>query len=258
MSFPKKVHQTWRTAVLPSPIQKCVESVRRLNPQWEHCFYTDDDWNAVIASQSMIDAQSFSVIPSGIQKADLFRCIALHEFGGLYSDVDMLAFRPIDSLLEACIECGIVDESTELILTTDHPVHSQYLFGGQEILMNHFMIAKPGARALRLFIERLADHARNGWNIGHNPLATTGPIAFTRLVEQHGGLAELKIAVVPYFWLHPLPDMSWRSPVWEGFDKLIRDRSWKSRFCPYFAHLWWHSNWGRNNMMEIYGDLLFD
>lgn len=257
MDFPRIIHQTWKTQELPTPIKTCVDSVQRINPEWDHHFYTDSDWKNFIESQSMIDWESFSLIPTGIQKADLFRCIALYQQGGVYSDVDMLALRPIDSMIHACIECGIVDESTELILTTDHPAHSQYLFGGREILMNHFMIAKPGARALRLLIEQIANHARNGWHIGNEPLKTTGPIALTQLVEEHGGLSELNISVVPYFWLHPLPDMSWRSPVWESFDKIIRDQSWKSRFCPYFAHLWWHSNWSRSNMMEIYGDLLF-
>ncbi|MBK1884455.1 hypothetical protein JIN85_18710 [Luteolibacter pohnpeiensis] len=63
--------------------------------------------------------------PSGIQRSDIFLCAALYEMGGCYADVDMLAVRPLNSLIQASYEMGFANDDTEMILTTDHPIHSR-------------------------------------------------------------------------------------------------------------------------------------
>jgi hypothetical protein len=241
---------------MPPFIARCVDSIRGVNPDWEHRFYTDEDWKEIVDNNGLIDWQTFNRFPTGIQRADVFRCVTLYEYGGVYADVDMFAFRPLDSMLAACIEAGVASDDTEVIVTTDHPVHSRQLFGGGEVIMNNFIAAKPGARFLRMFIEHFARLAGAEDFQRSDPLWTTGPLAMSKLIEEAGGPEVLKIAVVPYFWVNPLPDMSLSFDERAGFDEIISDGSWVARFCPYLAHYWWHSNWARENMLDRYGEKL--
>ena len=256
MNIPKIVHQTWKTQKMPDPISKCVASLRQLNPHWEHRFYTDDDWESLITECSLVDRESFLRFPTGIQRADIFRAVALYEKGGVYADVDLVAIRPLDSMISAAVESGLIAEDTEMILATDHPVHSRVIYGGGEVLMNNFMISVPRARFLELYLHRMMSSVAGGALSSREPVSTTGPVAITQLIDEYGGVEELKIAVVPFFWTNPLPDMALQFPEWGAFDEILTDGSWRARFCPYLVHCWWHSYWGEHNMLNFYDSLL--
>lgn len=255
---PRIIHQTWRTRELPPVIDRCVESVRYLHPTWDYRFYSDDDWHELLSGNPFFDAREFWQIPTGVQKSDVARMLALYRYGGAYLDVDILALRPLDSLIASAMESGLVGEVTEVLLTTDHPVHSQLLFSGSELLMNHFMVALPGSKLIGLYLSKVMSRIRDG-NGNHDPVPTTGPIALTKIVEDHDEVDDLRFTVFPYFWTHPLPDMTHDFPGRESFHKIICDRTWKSRFCPYFVHCWWHNYHSPRNMMADYGShILFN
>jgi Glycosyltransferase sugar-binding region containing DXD motif len=257
VDFPKILHQTWKTHEMPEPIARCVESMQQLNPGWEHRFTTDADWPAAMAGHHIIDWETLQRFPTGILKADTFRAIALYENGGVYADADLLALRPLDSLLHAAVESGLVAADTEMLLTTDHPVHSHTLYSNAEILMNHFMVAKPKARFLKIYLEYLHSRVKDGFHGDTEPVSATGPSAMTRLIVDHGGVEELKIAVIPYFWIHPLPDMNLKFGGKETFDQILMDGSWKERYCPYLVHGWWHGYLSENNTFRMYGKQIF-
>lgn len=241
MELPKIIHQTARSADFAPLIGSCVDSLRKMNPEWEYRFYTDDDWKEVITSRSILTWDHLMRYPAGIQKSDIFRCAALYEHGGLYADVDVLGVRKIDSLIDSARELGIVSEDTELVITTDHPIHSRHFFGSREILMNNFMLAKPGAKFLKIYLEEMARAVAATSCDTSEPLDTTGPLAMTRIIREHGGPQALNIAVVPYFWINPLPDMTLDTPERPIYRRMIADGSWKTAICPYFVHCWWHS-----------------
>lgn len=241
MDVPKIIHQTARSPDFSPLIRSCVDSLRTINADWEHRFYTDEDWREVITSRSLFTWDHLMRYQTGIQKSDIFRCAALHKHGGLYADVDVLSVRKIDSMMNSACELGIIGEDTELILTTDHPIHSRLLSGSKEILMNNFMIAKPGARFLSIYLEEMARTVTASPCNSKDPLPTTGPLAVTRIIHQHGGPEALKIAVVPYFWINPLPDMTLDTPERPIYRRMIADGSWKTTIAPYFVHCWEHS-----------------
>ena len=257
MNIPKVLHQTWKTREMPRQIVKCIESMRRMNPGWDHAFYTDEDWKTALESNAFFNWEELNQFPTGIQRADIFRCLMLHEQGGIYSDVDTLALRPLDSLIGAAVESGLIAEDTEMILTTDHPVHSQFFYGGAEVIMNNFMVSRPGARFLEIFLGELKESIESGSFDNLDPVATTGPIAMTEAIERHGGIEELKIAVVPYFWINPLPDMARDFPGKEAYDEIFEDGSWRARFCPYVVHCWWHSWWDQQSMANFFDEQFF-
>lgn len=241
MEIPRIIHQTARSADFPPLIQTCVDSLRSINHDWDYRFYTDEDWKDVITSGSPFAWEHLMRYPAGIQKSDIFRCAALYEHGGLYADVDVLGVRKIDSLINSACELGIIGEDTELVITTDHPIHSRHFFGSKEILMNNFMLAKPGGRFLEIFLEEMARQVAASPCDTTEPLDTTGPLAMSRIIREHGGPTALKIAVVPYFWINPIPDMTLDIPERPVYRRMIADGSWKTAIAPYFVHCWWHS-----------------
>lgn len=241
MDIPAIIHQTARSSDFPPLIQKCVDSLRKGNPDWDHFFYDDEKWKDVITPDSVFPWDSLSKYPTGIQRSDIFRCAALYEHGGCYADVDVLGIRPMDSLISSAIELGLVDEETEIILTIDHPIHSRIFFQREKVYMNNFMLAKPGAVLLKIYLEEMEEAVAAGPCLNSAPVYTTGPVEMTRLIHQHGGTEALKIGVLPYFWINPIPDMSIDFPEKPLYAQMIENGSWRTEIAPYFIHCWWHS-----------------
>lgn len=254
--FPKIIHQTARSNDFPPLIEKCVESLKHTNSGWESRFYDDNDWRKIVTRDSIFTWDDLLKYPTGIQRSDIFRCAALYECGGCYADVDMLGVRSLDGFLSAAGDLGIANSETEVILTIDHPIHSRKYFGREKIYMNNFMLAKPGARFLEIFLREMKDAVRDEPCSDHAPVYTTGPVAMTGLIHKHGGLEALKIAVVPYFWVNPIPDMMNDFPERSLYARMIEDGSWRSELAPYFIHCWWHSY--INVETESYYETLFD
>lgn len=253
---PKIIHQTWRDRNLPPFIDQCVKTVRDRHPAWEYRFYTDGDWNELLEGNPFIAPDEFWGIPTGIQRSDVARMLALYRDGGAYLDVDLVAVRSLDSLIESSIDAGLVGQGTEVLLTTDHPVHSQILFSGSELLMNHFIIARPRARLIGVYLSKIIDRILS--KMENDPVVATGPMALTEMVDENGGELNLCTSIFPYFWTHPFPDMVHEFVGKEAYHEIIFDGSWRSRFCPYFIHLWWHNYYSKHNMMEHYGSRIFE
>lgn len=256
MAIPKIIHQTARSRDFPSLIENCFCSLNNTSSNWTNQFYLDEDWAQVVTAESLLRWGDFKRYPSGIQRSDIFRCAALYEQGGCYADVDMLGVRSLDSLINSAFEIGLVNEETEMILTIDHPIHSRKYYGREKIYMNNFMLAAPGARFLEIYLKAMKQAVAYGPLSTGAPVHTTGPVAMTRLIHEHGGPEALKIAVVPYFWINPIPDMSIDFPEKPIYQQMIDDGSWRSEFAPYLIHCWWHSWCGVET--ESYYQGLFD
>lgn len=71
------------------------------NPEWEYLFFSNDDARDLIRTKriDLLDVYDRLMIP--VQKADLFRYIAVHSLGGLWTDVDTVCYAPLDSYLDA-------------------------------------------------------------------------------------------------------------------------------------------------------------
>lgn len=257
--FPREIHQTWKTSrpAMEPHLRHCVDSMESVNSGWEHRYYDDDDMTEAMKDMSLIATENFNSLTKGVEKADVFRCAILHQRGGVYCDVDIEAIRPLDELLEKARDEGIMDDDTEILLTYDHPLHRDMLYGGREILMNHFMIARPGARILGLYLFEMNRRIQGGELSGNDPVHTTGPAFLTHLVEQFGGTDELNIGIIPSSWINPLPDVSWDTPEMQPYRQMIEDECWRSNLEPFMAHYWWHNYCGRRCIFDLYGDRIF-
>lgn len=256
--FPRIVHQTWKEARIPEAVARCVESVREANREWDCRLHVDSRAAALVAATGLLDRAEFFAIPSAIERADVLRCAALYLFGGAYCDLDVECIQGFDAVIQRAEAEGLADAGHELLLTTDHPLHCKHLYDGVTMYMNHILIAVPKARFLETYLLWIRERVRSGWWGGSDPVSTTGPGLFTRLIREAGGPAALGVAVLPSDWFHPFPDMARNFPETGHYEEMILNATWRSRTKPMAVHYWWHSYCNSNCTFERFGDRLFE
>ncbi len=253
--IPRIIHQTWKSADLPEQVSFCVQSVIRANPGWDHRFYTDEELAEVVAATKEITQDDFMSIPSGIERADAFKAAVLFLEGGVYCDVDIEAFQPFESIVQKIVGSYALVSDTELWLSPDHPIHCARLFG-YPALKNHFMIAKPGASFLGMYLRELSEKSRTS-QLGGDPVHSTGAAFLTGLVHKYGGAEALNVGVLPSEWINPLPDLTLDFPEILPYRNLVKSGQWLVRLKPHAAHYWWHSYCQRGDMLNEFREQLF-
>lgn len=256
--FPRIIHQCWKDGRIPDAVARCVESVRRLNPAWEWKLHVDADGADLAAATGLLEREEFRSIPSGIERADVLRCAALYLHGGVYCDLDVESIRGFDEIVRRAEREGLLSPETELLVTTDHPVHCERLYGGEIMYMNHIMIARPRARFMAIVLKMVRERVRCGWPGGLDPVGSTGPGLFTSLVADAGTPESVGISVMPSHWFHPFPDMSRDFPERQHYEELILGARWRSLLEPMAVHYWWHSYCNAGCTFDYYGDLLHE
>ncbi len=99
MTVPKVIHQTWKSEVLPPAQAEWQHTVRAEHPDHEHVLWTDAHNRALIADDYPWFLPTYDSYAHDIERVDAVRYFILHSRGGLYLDLDMEVFRPLDTLL---------------------------------------------------------------------------------------------------------------------------------------------------------------
>ena len=104
--IPKIVHYCWFGGKKPEYVKNCIESWRRLLPDWQFI-----EWN-----ESNTDIQCCAFVKEAYEKgiyafvADYFRVDALLRYGGVYLDSDVELLKPLDNLLDCEMFLGYESE----------------------------------------------------------------------------------------------------------------------------------------------------
>jgi len=98
--LPKIIHQTWKTDTVPEHWASSKERWQTLHPTWLYVFWTDQDIDAYVRLAKPTMYSTFRNLQWPIQRVDLFRYFVLHDFGGIYVDLDIRPVTSIDSYLE--------------------------------------------------------------------------------------------------------------------------------------------------------------
>lgn len=98
--IPKIIWQTYKDDLETTSIQlqKCVNSWKVNNKDYEHRYYNDNDAAELILKdfgQEWYDL--FMNVPLGVIRADIFRYLVIYKYGGIYSDIDTICRVPIDT-----------------------------------------------------------------------------------------------------------------------------------------------------------------
>lgn len=106
--IPLIIHQTWKTKNIKEPkFIKGVESWKKLNPEFEHILYDDKDCLNFITKQYPEYREFYESLELPVQKADIFRYLIIHKYGGIYTDIDTLCLKNIQTVLDSPMIVGI-------------------------------------------------------------------------------------------------------------------------------------------------------
>lgn len=88
------IHQVWIGGEPPAWLLANAEKLQGLNPSWRHRLWREED----LRELRPINAAVIAATSSPVSRADLWRLELLHQFGGLYADLDIEWLRPLDEL----------------------------------------------------------------------------------------------------------------------------------------------------------------
>jgi mannosyltransferase OCH1-like enzyme len=99
-NIPKILHFIWLGSSLPIDAKLSIDSWKRHHPNWDIKVWQDPDianfnWAFLSAKESFFQAKTYS------EKADILRYNILYNFGGVYSDTDVVCIKPFDCLTDS-------------------------------------------------------------------------------------------------------------------------------------------------------------
>ena len=99
--IPHLIHQTWKSEIIPAEFQEFVASWRSFHPSWEFRLWSDEDNRHLVQQHYDWLLPTYDGYPFAVQRADMARILYMHQFGGLYVDLDFECLRPFDDLVSA-------------------------------------------------------------------------------------------------------------------------------------------------------------
>jgi hypothetical protein len=96
MQIPRIIHQLWKTEAIPARWQEARQSVLRYHKGWEYRLWTDALMDDYVRTNHSRFYPLFTAFNRHIMRVDVFRYVLMHDFGGLYCDLDYEFVRPFD------------------------------------------------------------------------------------------------------------------------------------------------------------------
>jgi mannosyltransferase OCH1-like enzyme len=161
--IPLNIFQTWYTLDLPDEMNKCVNTIKQLNPEFNYYLYDDEMCRQFIINhfhKDVINAYD-SLIP-GAYKADLWRYCILYIYGGIYMDIK---FQPVNGF-----KFIVLTDKEHFVLDRSFYLNIKKSSG----IFNALMITKKYNPILLKSIETIVYNVKNKY-YGENCLHPTGP-----------------------------------------------------------------------------------
>ena len=163
--IPKIIHQTWKTKDIPEKWKLSEQEWKRLHPGWIHHVWTDEEIRNHVATRHPDLLELHDSYPYPIQRADMIRYLVLHDYGGVYSDLDLYPVKNIESYL---------------IHRSDYVVYS----ANSNYFTNALMIAKKHSPIHRELMEALKNPKPWWALVKHlHVMCTTGPVLFHTVLK---------------------------------------------------------------------------
>lgn len=131
--FPKIAHLSWKTEELPAHWAPCMDSWKRLHPDWQVNLWTDKTLHDFMEAQFPDRVAHYDKFKYNIQRVDMARYCLLEHFGGIWSDLDIEPTRNLEDLLNLYFNMG-----ARVLITENATGHKE------NTLSNCFIASVPG------------------------------------------------------------------------------------------------------------------
>lgn len=220
-SIPPIIHFIWLGSPLSAKAHTSVKSWEKYHPNWEIKIWTDTETDRFSWSSPRTQV-AFKIAKTWAEKADLLRLEVLYQFGGIYSDTDVICLNFFHDLLVqditffSCFELNYIN---------------QY-YGEAFYIGTAVMGAAKGCLVIKHCLDRFKTH-QEAPDAGI--LRRTGPGLVSRSCKATLLDPEENILILPCSYLYPLPYES----KWISNEKTLESISQESLAL----HLWdssWH------------------
>lgn len=226
--IPRIVHQTWKSAEIPSAWQLAHHSWRSNHPDWEYRLWTDEDNRNHVAAHYPELLDWYESLPYAILKADVARVLILDCYGGVYADLDTECLRPLGPLLQ----------NAAMVAGLEPRRHARWL-GRRRMVSNAVFAATPRHPFLRRVIAAFEAFPREIWT-HRDVLEQTGPLLFSRIHSDYRGSDLMLVEPVVFSPLNAgdprLATLQFRK---EGFETVRADCVSRGAFVVHY----WANSW---------------
>lgn len=182
--IPSIIHQSWKTTDLSTYGKFAIRSQnswKKLYPDFEYKFWTDEDIADYMKNQPHVYQQTFNDLDQNIKKMDFFRYLVLHEYGGIYSDMDFIANNRIEKDIlshysfigyKACrnhvVRDNYLKDCNRALAKKSYTINDD---DGKWVLGQAFFGCTIGHKGIEALIKNIISNK----NLKHSPLIHTGP-----------------------------------------------------------------------------------
>lgn len=247
MTFPRHIHFIWYQGIESAPAEIRNNPVEwgRMNPGWRINFWDSGALTRFIRSHYKAYWPAWEALPSVIKKCDFARVLILFHFGGVYADMDLKPFRPLDDFLNA----GEV-RHRKTFVTGKLPAHDnleQVALLERDIILTREYRQVPGVgwpvangiiiskRHLRLWHDFLDSRIHEPWA---TVLNYVGPWALSRFIKANAATLQGKVTVLPpYYFLWEPYHFKQARPAW-----VVSEHQAKNYWGDHSKPDWWNTH----------------
>ncbi|BBK37810.1 hypothetical protein STAQ_28880 [Allostella sp. ATCC 35155] len=226
--IPRILHFTWKTREVPARYRPLVEGWARRHPGWKRRIWTDHDLRAFVERHDPDFLPVFDGYENPIARVDAGRYLVLAHLGGVFVDLDLECFRPIDPLLAG----------ERLVVGLEPDTHGQALKAAERgiarILCPSFLASAPGHAFWAAVRQALVECRHEP-----DPLDATGPFLLSRVHARYREADPVRL--LPPEMLYPVD----RDSAWRGL--LFDIETWSRTARQAYAHHHWDGTWFRTS-----------
>lgn len=101
--IPAMIHFIWIGSPLPKQFSTIIDTWQKCHPRWSLKIWNDHDVENFFWSNGYIK-WLFEQAKTFAEKSDILRYDILYQFGGIYSDIDILCYKPFDDLISGSFD----------------------------------------------------------------------------------------------------------------------------------------------------------
>ena len=200
--IPKIIHQVFHNIQKKelneiSLFVNSQKTLQEVNDDFEYKLWTEKDCIELITNHYPSYLEFYLSMEYQIQRIDYIRMFILHRYGGFYIDLDMIAIKPLRSLIN---EKLILNNINHIV-----PKHNEYV-------INDFMACEKNDPFFKLLMDAVPINYKQKLKIdvykiwkGRFVIQTTGPKFISRMVKKY----------LPNYKPYNIVWTKWRNDNWK-------------------------------------------